>query len=84
MRQNILQTEVSNKVGPANALKPAIKNAFYIKEQRFLDPEKFVEPDDASMKYKETGTHLIDYMKLYKANPNYVETDNDVSRAIRE
>ena len=49
-----------------------------------MDPEKFVEPDDASMKYKETGTHLIDYMKLYKANPNYVETDDDVSRAIRE
>ena len=49
-----------------------------------MDPEKFVEPDDASMKYKETGTHLIDYMKLYKSNPNYVETDDDVSRAIRE
>ena len=83
IRSNIMKSDVNSKVGPQHTLKPSIKNSFYIKEQRYLDPD-FVEPDDPSLKYKETGNHLIDYMKIYKENPHYIETDDAVNKAIRD
>ena len=75
LRQAIAMNDVSSKVQPQDALKPAIKDAFYIKEQRWVKPE-FVEPDDEVNKYRETGRHVMDYMNLYKENPTYLETDD--------
>lgn len=54
-------------------MKPAIKEAFYIKEQRWNDAEKFVEPDDEIYKNKDTCSHVADYLKLYKNNPSFIE-----------
>lgn len=67
--------EVNSKLGPSHAIKPAIKNSFYINEQRQYIPQ-FVEPDDEANKRTETGKHVMDYLKYYKDNPTYIEAEN--------
>ena len=65
--------DVNSKHMPSEALKPAIKSSFFIKEQRWANPVEFVEPDDEQMKDHETGAHLMDYIKQYKKKPKFVE-----------
>ena len=67
--------EVNSKVGPQHAIKPAIKNSFYINEQRHYI-NTFVEPDDEANKRTETGKHVMDYLIYYKDNPTYIEAEN--------
>ena len=77
LRTAITHRDVNAKVGAQAALKPAIKNAFYIEEQRWASTN-FVEPEDEAMKDKETGKHVVDYMTLYKENPHFIDKiDND-------
>ena len=45
--------------------------------------QHFVEPDDETNRTRETGQHLIDYLKYYKKNPTYIETDDQTKRNIR-
>ena len=45
LRETIEMNEVNSKLGASHAIKPAIKNSFYINEQRAYI-RGFVEPDD--------------------------------------
>lgn len=67
--------DINSKQLPPQAIKPKIKDAFYIKEQRWVNPE-FVEPDDEVNKFRETGKHVMDYIQYYKDNPTFIETDD--------
>lgn len=34
------------------------------------------------LKDKETGKHIQDYIKMYKENPNFIENQDETSKAI--
>ena len=82
LRKTIEVTEINDQVQPQHAIKPAIKNSFYIKEQRRV-MQHFVEPDDEANLTRETGQHIIDYLQYYKKHPSYIETDDQTKRNIR-
>ena len=65
IRETLLQHDVNSKLQPSQAIKPAIKDAFFVKEQRMVNPDTFVEPDDEQLKNTETGKHLEDYLEEY-------------------
>ena len=65
MRTTIGLTDVNSRVLPSEALRPEVKKAFFIKEQRWALNE-FVEPDDEQATEKKTAEYLRDYMKHYK------------------
>ena len=72
MRQQISWNDVTKQVKPTQAIKSAIKNSFYIKEQRLVNLD-FVEPDDDQEVNKETARFLVDYLKNHKENPTFME-----------
>ena len=65
MRNEILKHDVNCKLDPAESLKPAIKKSFFIKEQKWNDPD-FVDPDDESMAKEPASKHLMSYIDKYR------------------
>ena len=82
LREQVVLHDVSSKVSPLHTVKPAIKNSFYIKEQRWND-EEFVEPDDEAKQNKETVSHVVDYLNLYKENPTFLENKDPTLKALQ-
>ena len=62
LRETIKMHDVTSVQQPSEAIKPALKKSFFIKEQRWTNPVEFVEPDDEANKDKEAGAHLVDYI----------------------
>ena len=83
LREAIYLDDVNSKQSPHKAIKPKIKNSFYVKEQRFVEKD-FVEPDDDVNQTKDTGHHVIDYLQMYKDNPTYMEKDDASAKAHRK
>ena len=83
LREAIYLDDVNSKTSPHKAIKPKIMNAFYVKEQRFIEKD-FVEPDDDVNQTKDTGHHVIDYLRMYKENPTFIEKDDASTKAYRK
>ena len=77
-----LMADINSKELPSEALKPAIKNNFYIKEQRY-NTNDFVEPDDEQNKNKQTGKHLEEYIQSYRLNPRFVEQRDRTTKSLK-
>ena len=54
--------DLQTSVLPSDALKPAIKNTFFVKEQRWARSDAFVEPDDEQVALNSTADYLKDYL----------------------
>ena len=54
-------------------MKPALKSAFFIKEQRWTNPLEFIEPDDEALQDREAGKHLQEYIETYREKPRFLE-----------
>ena len=67
-----MKHDINSKISPNMTIKPAIKNSFYINEQRQVDRD-FIEPDDEVKKFRQAGEYITDYIKYYKNNPTFVE-----------
>lgn len=76
--------DVNQKELPSETFKPSIKNSFFIKEQRWANPVDFVEPDDETIKHRNTGSHLIDYIQGYRQKPKYVEQRDRTTQALKK
>ena len=85
LRQTILNHDVNSKQYPSEAMKPAMKNLFFINEQRWNDQNGFVEPDDESLEGLDTftGNYLVDYIKEYNENPRFVEQNDQTTKALK-
>ena len=83
LRGTILLHDVNSKQMPSEAVKPAIKSSFFIKEQRWKNPLEFVEPDDEALKSRDAGKHLQEYMETYRKNPHFVERSDRTSKALK-
>ena len=58
LRETIKLHDVTSMQQPSEAIKPALKSAFFIKEQRWTNPLEFIEPDDEALQDREAGKHL--------------------------
>ena len=83
LREQISFNDCNSKIGPQHTIKPAIKNAFFVKEQRMADPD-FIEPDDDQVKDKEAASLLVEYLKSYKENPSFIENRHTSKQAAAD
>ena len=82
MKTTIGLTDVNSRVLPSDALKPEVKKAFFIKEQRWALNE-FIEPDDEAAAGKQSADYLRDYMKHYKQNPRFFEQTDRLTQVLK-
>ena len=68
--------DINSKDTPVNLLKPAIENAFYIKEQKWIDPE-YAGPEHKTRRYQEAAQIVAEYLTAYRKDPRYVEQPDD-------
>ena len=84
MREKVFAHDCSSKIGPQYAIKPALKNSFFVKEQRLSDPD-FIEPDDELFAHKEAAQVLEGYLKTQRDQPSFIEQHkNDMKQTMQE
>ena len=62
LRETIKMHDVTSLQPPQEAVRPAMKSNFFIKEQKWANPAEFIEPDDEACKASAAGKHLEDYI----------------------
>lgn len=83
LRNQLYFQDVTRRVGPQDTIKAAIKDSFYVKEQRWFDPD-FVEPDDEVFKSKEAVQFVVNYLKKHRENPSFIEHNDSTQKALED
>ena len=62
IKTTLVMMDVNAKALPSDKIKPALKNSFFVNEQRYNQANDFVEPDD---EYESKGRLAADYLNDY-------------------